>query len=88
MNKSNSFSLKASVEFSFDDPKMRDYSYDSFLPEYEQFTSKRSKIIMKKESLNILRFIIHSKDITAFRASMNDIISFGKIIENVSLLTK
>ncbi len=88
MNKSNFFSLKSSVEFTFDDPKMRDYCYNSFLPEYEKFTSKRSKIIMKKEGNNILHFIIESKDITAFRASINDIISFGKIIENVSILTK
>jgi tRNA threonylcarbamoyladenosine modification (KEOPS) complex Pcc1 subunit len=87
MNSSESFSLTSSVTFSFDDPHIRDYSYNSFLPEYEKFTGKRSEVIMKKEGLDKLLFIINSKDITAFRASMSDIISLGKIIESIESLT-
>ncbi|TXT62125.1 MAG: hypothetical protein BAJALOKI1v1_1020003 [Promethearchaeota archaeon] len=85
---SNVFFITSTVDFSFTDSKMRDISYEAFLPEYETFTSKRSQIIMKKDGTNILKFTIESKDITAFRASINDIISFGKIIDNVMVLAK
>jgi tRNA threonylcarbamoyladenosine modification (KEOPS) complex Pcc1 subunit len=36
---------------------------------------------MKKEEYSLI-FQINSNDITAFRASINEIISFGKVIDN------
>jgi len=87
MNDLSHYSVESTVTFSFDDNRIRDISYDSFLPEYEKARAKRSKILMKKRNPNSLEFFIQSKDITAFRASMNDIITFGKIIEKVLELT-
>ncbi|TFF85459.1 MAG: hypothetical protein EU518_01145 [Promethearchaeota archaeon] len=76
------YTIESTITFSFETPQIRDISYDSYLPEYEITRAKRSKIVMQKIDKNILEFHIYSKDITAFRASMNDIITFGKIIEN------
>jgi tRNA threonylcarbamoyladenosine modification (KEOPS) complex Pcc1 subunit len=51
------------------------------LPELKKVKSHRSSILMEKRA-NILVFTIESADITAFRASISDIISFGKIIDS------
>jgi len=80
MSKNISFSIKSTIEFQFNTSQTRDISFNSFLPEFKQLQTKRSKIsIEKKNSLNIV-FEIKSSDITAFRASINEIISFGKVI--------
>jgi len=42
---------------------------------------------MEKNSNNSLSFQIESQDITAFRATLNEIISFGKIIDNTLKIT-
>ncbi|MBD3194646.1 MAG: hypothetical protein GF317_06305 [Candidatus Lokiarchaeota archaeon] len=83
MNDKNSFSITSSIEFTFKESEMRNIAYTSFLPEYNKLKSTRSQTIMKKKNGDVLLFNIESKDITAFRASMNDVISFGKIIESV-----
>ncbi len=80
MSKNISFSIKSTIEFQFNTSQTRDISFNSFLPEFKRLQTKRSKIsIEKKNSLNIV-FEIKSSDITAFRASINEIISFGKVI--------
>jgi len=81
MNQNNYFSINSTIELKFDNSHTRDISYNSFLPELNQIRSKRSQIKMEKVNNSIL-FYVESTDITAFRASVSDIISFGKIIEN------
>ena len=88
MSQNSSISIFSSVEFMFEDAKTRDFSYNSYLPELERAKTERSKISMKKKSNNTLIFHIESKDITAFRASISDVIGFGKIIENLLKISK
>jgi tRNA threonylcarbamoyladenosine modification (KEOPS) complex Pcc1 subunit len=82
MNQKNSFSINTVVELLFNDSQTRDISYNSFIPEIQKLQTKRSSIVIEKKNKNMLLFKIESRDITAFRASMNEIISFGKIIDN------
>ncbi|UCC19960.1 MAG: hypothetical protein JSV62_01385 [Promethearchaeota archaeon] len=82
MGKNNYFSVKSTIELQFKNSQMRDISYTSFLPEFNKLQTKRSKVIMEKKNDTSLIFKINSNDITAFRASINDIISFGKVITN------
>jgi len=81
MSKDNFFTIKSTIEFNFKDSNLCEIAYNSFLPELNAKKSKRSTIIMEKKD-NTLFFKIESTDITAFRASTNEIIGFGKIIEN------
>ena len=80
MSINNYFSIKANIEFLFTNSQTRDFSYNSFLPEIEKLNAKRSKIsmIIKEKSLI---FNIESLDITAFRATISEIISLGKIVD-------
>ncbi|MFX1567256.1 MAG: KEOPS complex subunit Pcc1 [Promethearchaeota archaeon] len=82
MSKNNCFSIKSTIEFNFESSRIRDISYESFLPEFKKLQTKRSQISIEKKSESILVFEIKSKDITAYRASINEIISFGKVIAN------
>ena len=82
MNKNNLLIIRSTLEFQFKTPELCNYSYNSILPEFEVQKSKRSTISLKKEE-NSLIFSIESKDITAFRATINEIISFGRIFEGV-----
>ncbi|MFW9866082.1 MAG: KEOPS complex subunit Pcc1 [Candidatus Thorarchaeota archaeon] len=88
MSQSNFFSIKSTVELKFNDFHTRDVAFNSFIPEIDKLQTKRSKVIIEKKNTNILIFKIESSDITAFRASMNEIISFGKIVENTKQLTE
>ena len=81
MSQNSYYSIKSSLEFKFNDSKIRDFSYNSFQPEFKKLQTKRSKVIMEKGE-NSLQFFIESNDITAFRASISDIIGLGKIINN------
>lgn len=82
MNQNNYFSLKSTIELQFKNPKTCTISYNSFLPDLNKLQTKRSNISIEKRNNESLIFNIESKDITAFRASINEIISFGKIIDN------
>ena len=82
MNNSNALIIKSTLEFQFKTPELCNYSHNSILPEFNVQKSKRSTISLKKEE-NSLIFLIESKDITAFRATINEIISFGRIFEGV-----
>ncbi|MBN1215173.1 MAG: hypothetical protein JXA99_06985 [Candidatus Lokiarchaeota archaeon] len=83
MYKQDDYSIKSSVNFYFKTSEIRDISFNTFLPEFNKINSKRSKLTMEKEGENNLKFYIESNDITAFRASINEIITFGKIFENI-----
>ncbi len=82
MNNNNLLTIKSTLEFQFKTPELCNYSYNSFLPEFKVQNLKRSTLSLKKEE-NSLIFSIESKDITAFRATINEIISFGRIFEGV-----
>jgi len=82
MNKNNLLIINSTVEFQFKTSDLCDFSYNSILPEFKVQKSKRSTISLKKEE-NSLIFLIESRDITAFRASINEIISFGRIFDGV-----
>ena len=81
MNQSNFYIIKSKIELQFQTAFNRDISYNSFLPDLNKIKSTRSKVEIEKSNKSIT-FYIESADITAFRASINDIISFGKIIES------
>ncbi len=84
MSQKNSFLIKSTIEFQFKTSKIRDISYNSFLPEFTKLQTKRSEVFMEKKNNTSIVFNIKSNDITAFRASINEIISFGKVIDNTS----
>ncbi len=81
MSQNNYYSIRSTIELMFTNSKIRDISYDSFLPELKNTRTKRSKTDMEKKN-NSLIFYIESTDITAFRGGISDIIALGKIIEN------
>jgi len=80
MSKNNNFSINSIIEFQFDSSQIRDISFNSFLPEFKRLNTKRSKISIEKKNSRSIIFEIDSGDITAFRASINEIINFGKVI--------
>ncbi len=82
MNQNKIFSIESLVELKFNNSERRDISYNSFIPGIKKLQTNRSKVFIEKKKTNILTFIIESNDITAFRASINEIISFGKIIDD------
>jgi len=82
MRQNNSFSIKSTIELQFNITQVRDISYNSFLPEFNKLQTKRSEVFMEKKNDCSIIFKINSNDITAFRASINEIISFGKVIAN------
>ena len=88
MNQTTLFTIESTIELLFKNSHLRDISYNSFIPEIKKLQTKRSKILVEKKNQHQLVFQIESNDITAFRASMNEIVSFGKIIENTVQLTE
>ena len=87
MEKSTSFKIKSTIEILFKNPDLCTISYNSFLPEFNIQKSKRSKISLQKQEKSLI-FQIESNDITAFRASINEIISYGRILEGVLKIVK
>ena len=81
MSQTNSFSINSFIEFKFNNYQIRDISYNSFLPELKKLQTKRSRVIMEKKEESLI-FHIECSDITAFRATISDVIGFGKIINN------
>ena len=50
MSHSSPFSIKSTIELKFTNPKVCDFAYNSYLPEFERLKSKRSKeSILKHE---------------------------------------
>ncbi len=88
MSQNEIFSIESLIELKFNNSDTRDISYNSFVPEIRKLQTQRSKVLIEKKNRNILIFKIVSNDITAFRASINEIISFGKIIDNTISITE
>ncbi|MCK4384588.1 MAG: hypothetical protein KAW66_14910, partial [Candidatus Lokiarchaeota archaeon] len=82
MNNNNFYKIISTLELQFKNSHLCDISYNSFLPEFNIQKSKRSTISLQKEEKSLV-FTIESNDITAFRASINEIISFGRTIDGV-----
>ncbi|MFW9941368.1 MAG: KEOPS complex subunit Pcc1 [Candidatus Thorarchaeota archaeon] len=82
MNKNNFYTIDSIIELKFTDSQIRDISYNSFYPEIKKLQKNRSKVLVEKQNDCKLIFKVESSDITAFRASMNEIISLGKIIDS------
>jgi tRNA threonylcarbamoyladenosine modification (KEOPS) complex Pcc1 subunit len=81
MNPSKSvFSIQSTIKFTFENSDLCSYCYNTFIPELNGFESTRSNVLMEKKDKSLL-FTVQSNDITAFRASVNEIIGFGKIID-------
>jgi tRNA threonylcarbamoyladenosine modification (KEOPS) complex Pcc1 subunit len=74
------FSIQSTIKFTFKNSDLCSYCYNAFNPELNSFEFKRSNLLMEKKD-NSLIFTVKSNDITAFRASVNEIISFGKVVD-------
>ncbi|TFF84341.1 MAG: hypothetical protein EU552_00545 [Promethearchaeota archaeon] len=75
------FSIRSTIKLLFNNSDLCSYCYNAFYPELNSVESKRSTISMEKKEKSLI-FTIESVDITSFRASMNEIVSFGKVIDN------
>ncbi len=75
------FSIESQVIIKFSNSNLCDVAYQSFLPDFNTKKSPRSTITMEKKS-NSLTFNIKSIDITAFRASINEIINNFRIFDH------
>ena len=82
MNQAKPFTIESTIEFAFNETRLRDISYNSFIPEIKKLQTNRSQVLIEKKNQLNLIFKVESNDITAFRASVNEIISFGKVITN------
>ena len=87
MTKENNFAIKSKIEITFKDPHLCDISYNSFSPEMKKLQTKRSKVLMEKSNNHSLIFRFECKDFTAFRATISEIVNFGRIIENTLKIT-
>ena len=81
MKQKGPFFIKTRIELVFSNPELSRFAYNSFLPDLNSKKSNRSVINVKLSDKTLL-FYIKSRDITAYRASINEIINLGKIIED------
>lgn len=88
MIQNKNLKVESTVKLKFNDSYTRDISYNSFIPEIKNLQTNRSKIMIEKENKQTIIFKIKTNDITAFRATMNEIISFGKIIDETKQLVE
>lgn len=86
MGNKSLFTIKSTVEIKFKNSQLCAIAYNSYIPEFNIKKSKRSEVKLEKFNESLL-FIIESEDITAFRAVINEIVSFGKIIEGTYLIS-
>ena len=81
MENQKSFSIESQVFIKFSNSNICNIAYQSFLPDFNTKTSPRSKITMDKNNSSLI-FNINSNDITAFRASINEIINNFRIFDH------
>jgi tRNA threonylcarbamoyladenosine modification (KEOPS) complex Pcc1 subunit len=81
MNQTAPFFIKSKIELVFSKPELSEFAYNSFFPDLNSKRSNRSVINVKMSNKSLI-FYVKSRDITAFRASINEIINLGKIIED------
>jgi tRNA threonylcarbamoyladenosine modification (KEOPS) complex Pcc1 subunit len=87
MEKRSSFTIKSTIELQFKTTNLCNMAYNAYLPEFNIKKSKRSDISLEKLEKSLV-FNIESNDITAFRATVNEIVNFGKIIEETYQLSR
>ena len=80
MGNESLFTINSTVELKFKNSQLCEIAYNSYIPEFNIKKSKRSEVKLEKLNESLI-FTIESEDITAFRATLNEIVSFGKIIE-------
>ena len=80
MGNESLFTIKSTVEIKFSNSQLCEIAYNSYIPEFNIKKSKRSEVKLEKLNESLI-FTIESEDITAFRAAINEIVSFGKIVE-------
>ena len=81
MKQESPFFIKSKIELVFSNRELSNFAYKSFLPELHSKRSNRSVINVKLSNESLI-FYIKSRDITAYRASINEIINLGKVIED------
>ena len=81
MKQNRPYFIKSRIELVFSNPELSRFAYNSFLPELNSKRSNRSVINVELSNKSLL-FNIKSRDITAYRASINEIINLGKIVED------
>jgi tRNA threonylcarbamoyladenosine modification (KEOPS) complex Pcc1 subunit len=79
INQKKAFQIKSKIFLQFTNNTLCEIAYKSYIPEFKE-SSKRSKITLQMKDKDLI-YTIKSKDITAFRAALNEIVSFGKIFE-------
>ena len=82
MENHNIFSIESQIIVQFTNSNTCDIAHQSLLPDLNAKSSIRSQIKVEKEAKSLI-FRIKSLDITAFRASINEIINFFRIYENI-----
>jgi len=88
MIQNKNLKVESTVILKFNDSYTRDISYNSFIPEIKNLQTDRSKIMIEKDNKQTIIFKIKANDITAFRATMNEVIIFGKIVDNTKQLVE
>ena len=88
MIQNKNLKVESIVKLKFNDSYTRDISYNSFIPEIKNLQTNRSKIMIEKENKQTITFKIKANDITAFRATINEVIIFGKIVDNTKQLVE
>ncbi|MHA1105477.1 MAG: KEOPS complex subunit Pcc1 [Promethearchaeota archaeon] len=81
MENQKSFSIESQVVIKFSNFNLCNVAYQSFLPDFNTKISPRSKITMVKKNSSLI-INIKSIDITAFRASINEIINLARIFDD------
>jgi len=82
MDNQDILTIESKVVIKFSNSDLCNIAYQSFLPDFNTKSSPRSKITIDKDNSSLI-FTINSIDITAFRASINEIINFGRIISEI-----
>ena len=82
MDNQDILTIDSKVVIKFSNSDLCNIAYQSFLPDFNTKSFPRSKITIDKDNSSLI-FTINSIDITAFRASINEIINFGRIISEI-----
>ena len=86
MGNKNTFSIESRVKINFSNSELCNTAYQSILPDFNTKSSHRSQISLEKKDSSLI-FHIESIDITAFRASISDIINFVRIMNDITEIT-
>lgn len=82
MDKKDIFTIESQVVIKCSNSNLCNIAYQSLLPDFNAKSSSRSRLTIDKKKTSLI-FTVNSSDITAFRASINEIINFGRIISEI-----